>query len=86
MKKLEKNKKLYQPNLSKQFEKEIQNRLEKIKLIEFQLEQLHILPLESELKEKEVQALVEVQIGDRWSKLTGEKTIVIKDDFIVEIR
>ena len=72
--------------MSKQFEKEIQNRLEKIKLIEFQLEQLHILPLESELKEKEVQALVEVQIGDRWSKLTGEKTIVIKDDFIVEIR
>ena len=86
MKKLEKNKKIHQPNLSKQFEKEIQNRLEKIKLIEFQLEQLHILPLESELKEKEVQALVEVQIGDRWSKLTGEKTIVIKDDFIVEIR
>src|SRR3954467_1899714 len=86
MKKLEKNKKFHQPNLSKQFEKEIQNRLEKIKLIEFRLEQLHILPLESELKEKEVQALVEVQIGDRWSKLTGEKTIVIKDDFIVEIR
>lgn len=86
MKKLEKSKKFHQANLSKQFEKEIQNRLEKIKLIEFQLEQLHILPLESELKEKEVQALVEVQIGDRWSKLTGEKTIVIKDDFIVEIR
>ena len=45
MKKLEKNKKFHQPNLSKQFEKEIQNRLEKIKLIEFQLEQLHILTL-----------------------------------------
>ena len=36
------------------------------------MEQLHMLPLGSELKEKEVQALVEVQIGDRWSKLTGE--------------
>ena len=86
MKKLEKSKKFNQPNLTKQFEKEIHNRNEKIKLIEFQVEQLHILPLESELKEKEVQALVDIQIGDRWSKLTREKTIVIKDDFVVEIR
>lgn len=86
MKKLEKGKKFNQTNLTKQFEKEIHARMEKIKLIEFRLEQLHILPLESELKEKEVQALVDIQIGDRWSKLTGEKTIVIKDDFVVEIR
>jgi YlqD protein len=86
MKKLEKSKKFHQSNLTKQFEKEIHVRIEKIKLIEFQLEQLHILPLESELKEKEVQALVDIQIGDRWSKLTREKTIVIKDDFVVEIR
>ena len=34
-------------------------RKEKIKLLEFQIEQLHILPLGSEIKEKEVQALVE---------------------------
>ena len=54
-------------------------RHEKIKLLEFQIEQLHILPLGSELKEKEVQVLVEVQIGDTGSKLTEEKTIVIKD-------
>src|SRR3954471_20898257 len=74
MKKLEKSKKFHQSNLTKQFEKEIHVRIEKIKLIEFQLEQLHILPLESELKEKEVQALVDIQIGDRWSKLTREKT------------
>jgi hypothetical protein len=86
MKKLEKSKKFHQLNLTKQFEKEIHVRVEKIKLIEFQLEQLHILPLESELKEKEVQALVDIQIGDCWSKLTREKTIVIKDDFVVEIR
>ena len=33
---------------------------EKIKLIEFQLEQLHMLPLGSELKEQEIQAIVSV--------------------------
>ena len=86
IKKLEKSKKFHQPNLKKQFEKEIHIRNEKIKLIEFQLEQLHMLPLGSELKEKEVQALVDIQIGDRWSKLTRGKTIVIKDDIVVEIR
>src|SRR3954451_337245 len=86
MKKLEESKKFNQSNLTKQFEKEIHNRNEKIKLIEFQVAQLHILPLESEIKEKEIQALIDVQIGDCWSKLTREKTIVIKDDFVVEIR
>jgi len=86
LKKLEKSKKFQQPSLTKQFEKEIQSRQEKVKLIEFQLEQLHILPLDSELKEKEVQALVDIQIGDSWSALNREKIIVIKDDIVVEIR
>ena len=45
--------------LKTHFEKEIQKREEKQKLLEFQIEQLHMLPLGSELKEKEVQALKE---------------------------
>lgn len=86
LKKLEKTKKYQQTNLKIQFENEIQRRQEKIKLIEFQLEQLHMLPLGSELKEKEVQAIVDIEIGDRWNEQTKGKTIVIKDDIVVEIR
>ncbi|KAA9025900.1 YlqD family protein [Niallia endozanthoxylica] len=86
LKKLEKSKKFQQASLKSQFDKEIQNRLEKVKLIEFQLEQLHMLPLGSEIKESEVQALVEIQEGDRWSELIQRKTIVIKDDIVIEIR
>lgn len=86
LKKLEKSKKFQQHSLKVQFDKEIQNRLEKAKLIEFQLEQLHMLPIGSEIKESEVQALVEVNEGDRWSDLVQRRTIVVKDDIVIEIR
>lgn len=85
-KRLEKSAK-YPPTILKQyFTKEIDDRLEKIKLLEFQLEQLHILPLGSELKEREVQALVDVQIGDRWDDMINTRAIIIEDGIVKEIR
>lgn len=86
LKKLEKEKKYQQHSLKRQFEQEIQRRQEKIKLIDFQLEQLHMLPLGSELKEKEVQAVVDVEVGASWSDISKGRTIVIKDDIVQEIR
>lgn len=85
LKRLERSKTYSQSALIKHFEKEIGMRREKIKLLEFQIEQLHILPIGSELKEKEVQALVEVQVGDTWSA-SEQHTIIIKDGIIEEIR
>lgn len=86
LKKLEKTKK-FQPSVLKQhFEKELRKREEKEKLFEFQIEQLHMLPLGSEIKEKEVQALVEVNVGDVWEERTKPSTIIIKDGIIAEIR
>jgi Tfp pilus assembly protein PilP len=86
LKKLEKAKK-YQPSaLKTHFEKELQKRHDKEKLYEFQIEQLHMLPLGSELKEKEVQALIEVNVGDDWEQVMRQHTIIIKDGLIEEIR
>ncbi|WP_044893792.1 YlqD family protein [Bacillus alveayuensis] len=86
LKRLEKAKK-HSPLLLKQhFEKEINDRLEKVKLLDFQIEQLHILPLGSELKEREIQALVEVNIGDKWEEVMAPKTIIIEDGIVKEIR
>jgi hypothetical protein len=86
LKRLEKTRK-HSPFLLKQhFEKEINDRLEKVKLLDFQIEQLHILPLGSELKEREIQALVEVNIGDKWEKVIAPKTIIIEDGIVKEIR
>ncbi|MFD1735792.1 YlqD family protein [Bacillus salitolerans] len=66
------------------YEKEMKQRLEKIKNIDFQIQQLHMLPLGSELKEKEVQAMVDVNVGDNWVDL--DKTIIIKEGKVIEIR
>lgn len=85
-KKLERTKKIQPSSLKKHFEREIHTRKEKIKLLDFQIEQLHILPLGSELKEKEVQTLVEVEVGDHWEDIMKNKTIVIKDGIVAEIR
>jgi hypothetical protein len=86
LKKLEKTRKFQQEELITSFDREIQNRIQKIKQIEFQLEQLHMLPIGSEIKEQEIQGIVSVDEGDCWSEITQRKTIVVKDDVIIEIR
>nr|WP_254118924.1 YlqD family protein [Bacillus sp. FJAT-29790] len=86
MKKLEKSKKFQPISLKKHFEKEIEMRQEKVKLLDFQTEQLHMLPLGSELKEKEVKAIIEINEGDRWEDVQSGRTIIIKDGIIDEIR
>ncbi|BBP89303.1 hypothetical protein BsIDN1_29210 [Bacillus safensis] len=44
------------------------------------------MPLGSEMKETEVDALVEVKIGDKWDDKMQDNVIVVKDGTIVEIR
>ncbi len=60
--------------------------MEKIKLTDFQIDQLQILPLGSELKDKEIQGILEVQVGDNWEEKNLSRTIVVKDGYISEIR
>ncbi|MBT2654341.1 YlqD family protein [Bacillus sp. ISL-18] len=86
LKRLEKTKSFSPEALKKKFETEIQTRKEKIKLLEFQIEQLHNLPLGSEIQEREVQALVEVNVGDRWNESIEQSTIIIEDGIIKEIK
>jgi hypothetical protein len=85
MKKLEKGKKITSPVLKANFSNEIQMRKEKIKMVDFQIEQLNILPIGSEIKDGEVQALIDIQIGDRWDEVVP-KEIVIKDGIVEDIR
>ncbi|HHW38857.1 MAG TPA: hypothetical protein GXX18_16760 [Bacillales bacterium] len=86
-KKYEKTKKTQtSPVALSQFDKEISSRTEKCKLLHFQMEQLEILPLGTELKEAEVQGIVVINVGDNWDELTKERTIIIKDGIIDEIR
>lgn len=85
-KRLEKSKRFNPGEIKPQFEKEMSIRREKEKLLEFQISQLHMLPLGSELKEKEVQAIIDVSVGDAWGEPASQPVIVIKDGIIQEIR
>ncbi|MBS4193960.1 YlqD family protein [Lederbergia citri] len=86
MKKLDRTRKYTPAGLKSQFDKEIDIRKEKIKLIDFQIEQLDLLPLGSELNDQDVQALIDIKVGDNWEEVTKGKTIIIKDGTIIEIR
>ncbi|OMP68577.1 YlqD family protein [Domibacillus epiphyticus] len=67
------------------FQQEIDQRHEKISVIEFQMNQLDQLPLGTELKERDIQSVVDVKEGDRFNGRDGG-TIVVKDGVIIEIR
>ncbi|EUJ32316.1 hypothetical protein PCORN_02027 [Listeria cornellensis FSL F6-0969] len=83
---MEHKNKFNQESVNSYFAKEIEMRHEKVKRIEFQVEQLEILPIGSEIKERELEAILDVAVGDAWDETIFAKTIVVKDDVILEIR
>lgn len=67
------------------FQLEIDQRHEKIDMVQFQMSQLEKLPYGTELKERDVQSVVNVTVGSRFTRQSGG-TIVVKDGVVVEIR
>lgn len=74
-----------QAEAAARFQIEIDQRHEKLSVVEFQISQLDQLPLGTELKERDIQSVVEVKAGDRFNG-KNEGTIVVKDGVIIEIR
>lgn len=86
----EKRKLMQRSSLSKnsidqRFTNEINKRKEKMSLIDFKLSQLEQLKYGSEIVEREVDALVEVDVGMNWNELMKEQSIVVKDGIVVNI-
>ncbi|WP_077621986.1 YlqD family protein [Sediminibacillus massiliensis] len=84
--KLQNKKGVSKEEITKRFQREITKRKDKVKWIEFQLEQLEILPIGSEITEGEVESLVEVEVGNSWDSLTEDKAIIIKDGVVIQIK
>ncbi|MBM7659387.1 chromosome segregation ATPase [Bacillus mesophilus] len=82
-KRMELNKKSL-PSQIQTYENEMDTRKEKIRNLDFRLEQLHMLPLGSEIKQQEIQAIIDVGIGDQWNG--HDQVIIIEDGKIVDIR
>ncbi|WP_047984904.1 YlqD family protein [Ornithinibacillus californiensis] len=83
--KLQNRKGMSKQDLHDRFQQEIKKRKEKIKLIEFKIDQLEMLEIGSEIVESEVEALVEVKVGTHWNEIMETTAIIIKDDVVVRI-
>jgi len=83
--KLENKAILSKREINERFHQEISNRKEKMKLIDFKLEQLKMIEIGSEIIENEVEALVEVKEGTHWEEFMKEQAIVLKDDIVIRI-
>lgn len=75
-----------QNQIATYFSREINFRGEKVKLADFQINQLEILPLGSEIRERELDALQEVKVGDEWKNVQTNSEIIVKDGIVIEIR
>jgi ABC-type phosphate transport system auxiliary subunit len=82
--KLQSKKNLSPSDVNKRFQKEIDRRQNKMKWLEYQLEQLDILPIGSEITESEVDEIVEVSVGDKWQDIMGDsRSITIEDGIVI---
>lgn len=72
-------------DIEQRFQQEINNRKEKIKLVDFKIDQLKTLEIGSEIIENEVEALVEVKVGSKWDDMMEEMSIVVKDGIVIRI-
>lgn len=86
MRRQERERKFDKNALRQKFEQEIERRQEKIRLIEYQIEQLNFLPLGSELDDGEVDMILDIEVGADWRQIAGESAILIKDGKVYEIR
>jgi len=67
------------------FQREIETRKKAINTINFKMEQLAILELGSEIIEKEIDAIVHVEVGSKWSEVSRTTSIVSEDDVVIRM-
>ncbi|GEL75900.1 YlqD family protein [Tenuibacillus multivorans] len=78
-------KRFNQSKVEERFAIEENKRKQQVDWYEYQLQQLDDIPNGSEIIEGEVDEIVEVDIGDDWQTISGERSITIKDGKIIDI-
>lgn len=76
----------YQNALKSSFNKEIKERNDKAKMIDFQINQLNELQIGTEIKEQTIETLYDLNVGDDWNMVLNNPIIIIKDGVVAEIR
>ncbi|WP_173916504.1 YlqD family protein [Halobacillus sp. Marseille-Q1614] len=85
-KKLERSHDYEQNDVRQRFVREISRRQDAMKRIQFQLNQLDVLPAGEELKVDEVETIVELEEGDSYEEVVNKREIVIKDGIVIRAR
>lgn len=76
----------YQNAFKASFNKEIKERNDKAKIIDFQIDQLNELQIGTEIKEQTIETLDDLNVGDDWNVVLNNQEIIIKDGVVAEIR
>ncbi|WP_182199135.1 YlqD family protein [Paraliobacillus salinarum] len=84
-KKMERKHPSHRQKIISKFQKEIDDRKEKQIIVQNQIETIHNLPSESEIVEREIEALVDVEVGMDWNKIVSEQVIVVRNNKIIRI-
>lgn len=72
-------------SITDRFQIEIDQRKDKITIIEFKLEQLDSLGIGSEIIEREMDGLVDVEVGTDWKGIEKNPAIIVSDDVVIRI-
>ncbi|WP_130860018.1 YlqD family protein [Gracilibacillus phocaeensis] len=84
-KKLEQQSTGNKDEIAAKFKKRIDSRKDHIKWYQYKLEQLDSLPLDSEVEDGEIEALIDIEEGMSWHELNEQKSITVKDGIIIKI-
>lgn len=71
--------------VEQRFQSEINQRKDRITIIQFKLDQLQELEFGQEIIEKEVDGIVNVEVGMDWKEMEEQTSIVIQDNRVIRI-
>lgn len=71
--------------VEQRFQSEINQRKDRMTIIQFKLEQLEELEIGKEIIEKEVDGMVNVEVGMDWKEMEQQTSIVIQDNRVIRI-
>lgn len=71
--------------VEQRFQSEINQRKDRITIIQFKLDQLQELEIGQEIIEKEVDGIVNVEVGMDWKEMEEQTSIVIQDNRVIRI-
>ncbi|HLQ95321.1 MAG TPA: YlqD family protein [Pseudogracilibacillus sp.] len=71
--------------VEQRFQSEINQRKDRMTIIQFKLDQLQELEIGQEIIEKEVDGIVNVEVGMDWKEMEEQTSIVIQDNRVIRI-